>query len=459
MLEMQASFLKLSEDLKIKEAAIFDRAAAALKKKIEEISFNTNDASVNVVNRLSAANVSIDKAGANRLTTAQQDNFSAQAKAIRDAQVKADDPQLDNATRMKAQETVDVLQYKLGESVKLATLRPDEKPIFQAANTFANSVTDAFTNGIKDVLNRKTTVKDFLYNMANTFTEGIVNAFVEGMMSPLTGKDGIIHKMLKEIGAGVFGMGTGVGGVIGGGRGDEAKGYDDKIKPYFDSFTASTDEMFSSLSSSVSGFFSAASTGATDLFSGLANSIGEMGGSLMDTVGTMFGSFSDGFSSMFASLGSSIGDIASTIMSMFSAIGGGGGGGGWGEVFSLFLAEGGHVSGPGTATSDSIPAMLSNGEFVVNAKATRKYGNLLHAINSGRIPAFADGGAVSSMSTSSNIAGALAKNSANGAPQTQQTFNIDITGDVSRQTRAEIQRMIPQIAGGVGAYNREKGRR
>lgn len=294
--------------------------------------------------------------------------------------------------------------------------------------------------------------------MVNTFAEGIVNAFVEGLLEPLTGKDGIVQNMLKQIGAGAFGMGTGVGGVIGGGRGDEVKEYDDKIKPYFDSFTAATGEMFSSLSSSVSGFFSTASTGVTNFFSGLANSLGEMGGSLMDTVGTMFSSFSDGFSSMFASLGSAIGDIASAIMSMFSSIGSGGGGG-LGEFFSLFLAEGGHVSGPGTATSDSIPAMLSNGEFVVNAKATRKYGNLLHAINSGQIPQFAEGGAVNSMSTSRNIAGTLTKNSANSAPQTQQTFNIDITGDVSRQTRAEIQRMIPQIAGGVGAYNREKGRR
>ena len=30
-------------------------------------------------------------------------------------------------------------------------------------------------------------------------------------------------------------------------------------------------------------------------------------------------------------------------------------------------AAGGYISGPGTATSDSIPAMLSNGEYVVNA--------------------------------------------------------------------------------------------
>jgi len=37
-------------------------------------------------------------------------------------------------------------------------------------------------------------------------------------------------------------------------------------------------------------------------------------------------------------------------------------------------AEGGEIVGPGTATSDSIPAMLSDGEFVMNAKAVRGAG-------------------------------------------------------------------------------------
>ena len=33
------------------------------------------------------------------------------------------------------------------------------------------------------------------------------------------------------------------------------------------------------------------------------------------------------------------------------------------------VADGGEIVGPGTATSDSIPAMLSDGEFVMNARA------------------------------------------------------------------------------------------
>ena len=38
------------------------------------------------------------------------------------------------------------------------------------------------------------------------------------------------------------------------------------------------------------------------------------------------------------------------------------------------LARGGHVRGPGTGTSDSIPAMLSDGEFVMPADTVRKVG-------------------------------------------------------------------------------------
>ncbi|TCK00533.1 hypothetical protein [Nocardia alba] len=49
-------------------------------------------------------------------------------------------------------------------------------------------------------------------------------------------------------------------------------------------------------------------------------------------------------------------------------------------------AGGGSVRGPGTGSSDSILARLSNGEFVVNAAATAGALPLLEAINSGWVP-------------------------------------------------------------------------
>lgn len=71
------------------------------------------------------------------------------------------------------------------------------------------------------------------------------------------------------------------------------------------------------------------------------------------------------------------------------------------------FASGGYVSGPGTSTSDSIPARLSDGEFVMKAKAVKKLGlgflNGLNNIGSHGIPTraragngFAEGGLVTS---------------------------------------------------------------
>ena len=63
------------------------------------------------------------------------------------------------------------------------------------------------------------------------------------------------------------------------------------------------------------------------------------------------------------------------------------------------FAAGGHVRGPGSGTSDSIPALLSNGEYVIRAAAVRKLGKgYLDLINNG-IPLrrFDDGGAVESI--------------------------------------------------------------
>ena len=58
------------------------------------------------------------------------------------------------------------------------------------------------------------------------------------------------------------------------------------------------------------------------------------------------------------------------------------------------LASGGYVRGPGTGTSDSVPAMLSNGEYVLNSAAVDRIGvGTLNALNSGAVPSFDEGAA------------------------------------------------------------------
>ena len=64
----------------------------------------------------------------------------------------------------------------------------------------------------------------------------------------------------------------------------------------------------------------------------------------------------------------------------------------YGQIQVAKKADGGHISGPGTGTSDSIPAYLSNGEYVIRASAVNQYGkDFFDGLNAQK---FAGGGSV-----------------------------------------------------------------
>jgi len=68
------------------------------------------------------------------------------------------------------------------------------------------------------------------------------------------------------------------------------------------------------------------------------------------------------------------------------------------------FASGGYVDGPGSSTSDSIPAMLSKGEFVLRASSVSKYGlDFLNALNQQKVNAFSPSMASGATSTGSSI--------------------------------------------------------
>jgi hypothetical protein len=76
-------------------------------------------------------------------------------------------------------------------------------------------------------------------------------------------------------------------------------------------------------------------------------------------------------------------------------------------------ADGGYITGPGTARSDSIASWLSNGEYVVNAGATSQHRDLLDAINSG-----------DSRDTISTHFAPQVNASSNGTPRSQMQVQI-----------------------------------
>lgn len=178
----------------------------------------------------------------------------------------------------------------------------------------------------------------------------------------------------------------------------------------------------------------AAATGSEEAINRVARLKVEVAGlkTVADDVATRInGDVENAFTTMFEQIGSgaksasdAFGDFARSVLAAINRIAaqkiaeelfGGmtkGGAGGLGGLVSGFFkwagfAGGGYVSGPGTATSDSIPARLSAGEYVLRADAVRRVGvDFLHALNgglrigltgprwSGQRLGFADGGLV-----------------------------------------------------------------
>ena len=114
---------------------------------------------------------------------------------------------------------------------------------------------------------------------------------------------------------------------------------------------------------------------------------------------------------------------------MKAAMGAWGGGGFRDGGMVQQFSNGGAVWGAGTSTSDSIPALLSNGEFVVNAAATRRHRALLEAVNQNR---YASGGAVGKLPVMPAVP-------AFGAATGSMTVNITINkdGTASADTSAD----------------------
>jgi TP901 family phage tail tape measure protein len=105
---------------------------------------------------------------------------------------------------------------------------------------------------------------------------------------------------------------------------------------------------------------------------------------------------------------------------------------------TIARAGGGPVYGPGTGTSDSIHALLSNGEYVVKADAVQQYGRgFFDQLNAQR---FASGGAVGMGSSSAGSSQA-------GMPQVQVTVERVVEGtpqDIGREvTWALAGRRVP----------------
>lgn len=104
----------------------------------------------------------------------------------------------------------------------------------------------------------------------------------------------------------------------------------------------------------------------------------------------------------------------------------------------VMRAGGGAVFGPGTGTSDSIAAWLSNGEYVIKAASVAKIGlgRLDHLNRFGELPRFADGGRVHYASAAPRYAG--------GGPAQSVTQQLSLAGplDLSQATISTLAALL-----------------
>ena len=150
-------------------------------------------------------------------------------------------------------------------------------------------------------------------------------------------------------------------------------------------------------------------TAADDVATRINGDVENAFATMFEQIGSGAKSAKDAFADFARSVMAAINRIAAQKIAeeLFGGLNKGGGSGLGGLVSGFFkwagFASGGYVTGPGTATSDSIPARLSAGEYVLRADAVRRVGvDFLHALNGGLLGprwsgprlAFADGGLV-----------------------------------------------------------------
>jgi TP901 family phage tail tape measure protein len=97
-------------------------------------------------------------------------------------------------------------------------------------------------------------------------------------------------------------------------------------------------------------------------------------------------------------------------------------------------AAGGLIRGPGSGTSDSIPAMVSDGEYIVNAKRTEQYLPLLQSIAAGEVPGYASPSGGSPVGKSFSVSRShAAMPFSQDSPQFQKGIEIAGLQELSKQ--------------------------
>jgi len=283
---------------------------------------------------------------------------------------------------------------------------------------------DSFKTLFSDILTGAETFGDAFVNFFEDVWQNIVDSFAEKWSANIT--DALMGMLSSDgnNGGGLFGA---IGGLFGGGSSGSASGTGTGTGEG----AAGIENAFGSLST-VLGSFGGVVQGGTALLTGFNAIQAIISGVTKPAEATATVAATTAMVPFTAAV------VAATAALEAMSFSQGAGG-----LLSIFgLASGGSISGPGTSKSDSIPAMLSNGEYVINADAVNKFGTrFFDRLNFGMVPAFADGGIVTGPSLSDisinprNIGNLFNGNGKTGGIKVDQTINN--YGDYNYDTDVE----------------------
>jgi tape measure domain-containing protein len=444
---------------------VWERTIDNVKEKLAEIGSNLADAAdrdfLGPIKRLlSRANLNASDQELYSMSNEESAALSKRATYAASQQERLKDPSTTPRERFGILREMDMLSDQLADELArlpINRLRKIKEAGLALASSIQNSLTESLTSfftgkgfNISDVLDRISTA--------------IISTMVNGLLDPLTGENGILASFFRRMGSNIYGVSQDATySALG-----QSSGFSNVANGIL-SINSSLPSM-STLPGMLSSYGGDTWDIATSPLNGTA--VPDLSGGLNDILpqtNQVFSKLGEDIiegSSLMQDASGGIMEGASKLASGLSGKGGGSlmnsavgfGAGLLGMLIGSFFADGGLVRGPGTGTSDSIVAAISNGEYVVNAKATAKNLPLLQAINSGKLPRFAEGGLVSTDLIKAAPTTAVDLSDL-GERKDTKIINLSITGDISRQTRAQVLEMLPLIAAGVNQQNYEKGYR
>lgn len=409
---------KITEDLKSSLKKGSDISAEALKILLEQVEAGAD---------LNEIQKSLKENG-EELTGKTKEQFEIDLEALRILNLKlaAQQQELDNEIKINNLKK----DTSFGEGLRQGLGQLDEDIEFFRRNLgeeVPRLFADNLGTALKDAVRGAETLGDALKGAARGFLETLSEKFLQQAADQATQAIFSVTRQTDTTPGPVQFLGEALGGGkpdgstpqkalnvkdVSAGAGGGAKGIAEELKGEGDK---------------EGGIFGELGEKFKNIFGELKNTFSDLFGGLKDSLGNIFGSLKDSFGSIFKNIGG-----------LFGGGGGGGGGGIFGSILGAFTGglgglfsffnQGGSV-GRGT---DTVPAMLTPGEFVVKKDAVDKYGtSFLSALNNGALPmrGFQNGGAVAPVSSevgSAAAAGPVTNNS-------DFTFNIDQGGQVRQE--------------------------